>query len=139
MTENYPPPEPPLGAPSAAAAGLERPSAPSDAAATPAHRQPPLAGLDTRGHVRRTRISVLWVGLITIAIVLVVLIVFIAQNQTRAPIRFLGFDGHISVGLAMLIAAVCGLLIAAVPGTIRIGQLRKALKRNARTPEQQRE
>ncbi|MCW2648486.1 MAG: hypothetical protein JWP07_4595 [Pseudonocardiales bacterium] len=88
-------------------------------------------GLDRKGHVRRTRVSGVWIGLITAAVVLVLLIIFIAQNTSRASIHFLGWSGHLSLGLLMLIATVCGLLIAALPGTIRILQLRRSLKRVA--------
>jgi uncharacterized integral membrane protein len=72
-----------------------------------------------------------WIGLVLLAILLVLLIVFIAQNTTEVAIHFLGFDGHISIGLAVLIGVVVGLIVAAVSGTLRILQLRKALKANA--------
>lgn len=88
-------------------------------------------GLDSKGHVRRTRVSGVWIGLITASVVLVLLIIFIAQNTRRASIHFLGWSGHMSLGLLMLIAAVSGLLIAALPGTVRIIQLRRSLKRGA--------
>ena len=74
--------------------------------------------------------SGVWVGLITVAVFLILLVIFIAQNLTKVPIHFLGFSGHLSVGLAILISAVCGLIIAAVPGSIRIVQLRRALQQN---------
>jgi uncharacterized integral membrane protein len=38
----------------------------------------------------------------------------------------------VSIGLALLLAGVCGLIIAAVPASARIRQLREALKKNAR-------
>jgi uncharacterized integral membrane protein len=79
--------------------------------------------------VRRTRISALWIGLIIGALFLLLLIVFIAQNSREVPVHFLGFAGHISLGLALLVAAAFGLLIAAVPGTIRIMQLRNLVRR----------
>jgi uncharacterized integral membrane protein len=93
----------------------------------------PAAGFDARGHVRRTRSGGAWVGLITAAVFLVLLIVFIAQNTARVSIKFLGFNGHLSLGLMILISATVGLLIASVPGTIRIVQLRRALRRNTPT------
>jgi uncharacterized integral membrane protein len=77
-----------------------------------------------------------WVGLITAAVFLILLVVFIAQNLTEASVHFLGLDGHLPLGLTILVSAIIGLLIAAVPGTIRILQLRRALKRN--TPRGQR-
>lgn len=91
----------------------------------------PESPLDTKGHVRRTRISGVWVGLIATAVFLIVLIVFIAQNLTKVSIHFLGLNGHLSLGLTILIAAVIGLLIAAVPGSVRILQLRRSLKQIA--------
>jgi uncharacterized integral membrane protein len=96
----------------------------------------PAAGFDAKGRVHRTRISGAWVGLITAAVFLILLVVFIAQNTAKASIHFLGFNGHLPLGLTILISAIIGLLIAAVLGSIRIMQLRRALKRN--TPPDQR-
>jgi uncharacterized integral membrane protein len=120
------PQQPPPPAPGYPVAG--QPTQPQlDQPASPESRP----GLDRKGHVRRTRISGVWIGLITAAVVLVLLIIFIAQNTNQASIHFLGWSGHLSLGLLMLIATVCGLLIAALPGTIRILQLRRSLKRMA--------
>jgi uncharacterized integral membrane protein len=96
----------------------------------------PAPGFDRKGHVRRSRVSGVWVGLIAAAVFLILLVIFIAQNLTRVAIHFLGFNGHLSLGLLILIAAIAGILIAAVPGSIRILQLRAALKRT--TPPSQR-
>jgi uncharacterized integral membrane protein len=96
----------------------------------------PPAGFDDRGRVRRGTISAVWVGIVAAAIVLILLIIFIAQNLERVTIHFLGFSGSLPIGLIALISAVVGVLIAAVPGTVRILQLRKALKTN--TPKEQR-
>jgi hypothetical protein len=38
----------------------------------------------------------------------------------------------VSIGLALLLAGVCGLTIAALPASARIWRLGKALKKNAR-------
>jgi len=43
----------------------------------------PAAGFDTKGRVHRTRISGAWVGLITAAVFLILLVVFIAQIPPR--------------------------------------------------------
>jgi uncharacterized integral membrane protein len=40
--------------------------------------------------------------------------------------------GWVCGGLTLLLAGVCGLIIAAVPASARIWQLRKALKKNGR-------
>jgi uncharacterized integral membrane protein len=90
----------------------------------------PRYGFDDKGHVKRTKISGVWIGLIAAAVLLILLIIFIAQNLNRVGLHFLGFDGRVSLGLALLVAAVAGVLVAAVPGTVRILQLRKALRRN---------
>lgn len=124
----YPPAQPPPAftgypAPEFAGPTSGEPTLPSSRASRP--------GFDNRGHVRRTRVSGVWIGLITAAVVLIVLVIFIAQNTNKASIHFLGFNGRLSIGLMILIAAIFGLLIAAVPGTIRIVQLRRALKLNA--------
>jgi len=103
---------------------------PTDARGRPGPGPGP--GLDGRGKVRRTRISGVWIGLVATGAFLILLIIFIAQNRTAAPIQFLGLNGQVSIGLALLLAGVCGLIIAAVPASARIWQLRKALKRNAR-------
>jgi uncharacterized integral membrane protein len=114
----------------------EAPPPGSEAEPTAADTSTSPAGFDHRGRVRRTRISGVWVGLIAAAVFLTLLVIFIAQNQTKASIHFLGWDGKLSVGLTILAAAICGLLIAVVPGSVRIFQLRRALKKN--TPVDQR-
>jgi uncharacterized integral membrane protein len=88
--------------------------------------------LDGRGRVRQTRISDVRIGLVAAGVFLILLIIFIAQNLNDAPIHFLRLNGHVSIGLALLLAGVCGLIIAAVPASARIWQLGKALKKNAR-------
>lgn len=77
----------------------------------------------------RTRTGGLWVGLILSAIVLVVLLVFILQNLDPVRIQFLGLVGQLPTGVALLLAAVAGLLLVAIPGGLRILQLRKATRR----------
>ena len=110
--------------------------APAGDASTDAQQTPRPAGFDDRGKVRRGAFSALWVGLVAVAVVLILLIIFIAQNLDRVTIHFLGFSGSLPVGLVALISAVIGVLIAAIPGSVRILQLRKALKAN--TPKEQR-
>jgi uncharacterized integral membrane protein len=88
--------------------------------------------LIARGRVHRTRVSGVWIGVVLAGIILILLIIFIAQNLNDAPIHFPGLHGQVSIGLALLLAGVCGLLIAAVPASIRIWQLRTALRKNAR-------
>jgi lipopolysaccharide assembly protein A len=86
---------------------------------------------DASRHSRRrpTRISSLHAGLITAAILLVLLVVFLVQNAHTVEIHFLGGHLRVSLAVAMLAAAVAGALITGAAGTARIAQLR----RNRRT------
>lgn len=92
----------------------------------------PAAGLDRKGRVKRTRASGLWIGLISAAVLAVGFLVFIAQNSEKVSIKFLGFEGQLSLAIALLLSAVIGALVVAVPGIVRIGQLRRALRKNAK-------
>ena len=74
---------------------------------------------------RPTRIGAAWVALIVAAIVLIFLLIFIVQNSGPVQIRYFGFEGTVSLGVAMLFAAVAGALTAALLGTVRILQMRK--------------
>jgi uncharacterized integral membrane protein len=77
----------------------------------------------------RGRIGGVWVMLTLFAVVLVFLLVFIVQNNVDTPIRFLGAEGTLPVGVALLFAAALGILLAAIPGYARILQLRRALNK----------
>ncbi|MCW2787685.1 MAG: LapA family protein [Marmoricola sp.] len=83
-----------------------------------------------------TRASAAWVAIAVALVLLVLLIVFILQNQTRDEIKFLGFDGTVPAGIAMLIAAVAGGCLVAVAGIARMVQLRRIVRRtNSAEPE----
>ena len=55
-----------------------------------------------------------------------------AEPRSRCTITFLGFAGALPVGVALLLAAIAGLLLVAIPGGVRIMQLRRAARRAAR-------
>jgi uncharacterized integral membrane protein len=84
-------------------------------------------------HVRRTRFSGLWVGVTVAAVVLLVLLVFIIQNGQSVTISIFGGSMHLPLGVALLLAAICGVLLVAVPGYGRIIQLRRAMRRAGNT------
>ncbi|UQX89092.1 LapA family protein [Jatrophihabitans telluris] len=90
----------------------------------------PAPGFNDKGHVKRTRISGVWIGLIGTALFLILLLIFIAQNSRSVPVHFLGWQGHFSLALAIIASAVIGILLVAIPGSIRIVQLRRALRKN---------
>ena len=98
---------------------------------TAAHQNAaPAPGLDERGRVRSGRVSAAWVGSIATAIFLILLIIFIAQNSRRVTVHFLGWDGRFSLALTILLSAVIGVLLVAIPGSLRILQLRRAVRRS---------
>lgn len=76
--------------------------------------------------VPRSRIGGVWVALVAATIVLLFLLIFVLQNSQRVELSFLGFDGTLPMGVALLLAAVFGVLLVALPGTARIMQLRMA-------------
>ena len=97
------------------------PSQPSPGSATgvtPPHRSP-----------RFTRASAAWVATAAALLFLVMLIVFILQNPTSVEVHYLGFSGSLSLGMALLIAAVGGGVVVAITGIARVTQLRLHARR----------
>jgi uncharacterized integral membrane protein len=79
-----------------------------------------------------TRTSTAFKGLIAGAIVLLLLLIFILENTEQVKISYFGVDGHLSLGVALLLAAVAGALIAALVGVARVAQLRAHARRQRR-------
>lgn len=80
-----------------------------------------------------TRAGVVWVATIASLLLLILLIVFILQNQGSAMVHFFGLQGTMPQGIALLIAAVGGGLLVAVAGGVRIIQLRIIARRKTST------
>jgi putative membrane protein len=78
--------------------------------------------------VRRSRFGGLWVGLIVAALILVLLLVFILQNSQSVQIDFFGLSGRAPLAVAILLGVAAGALLVAIPGSVRIMQLRRAVK-----------
>ncbi|MFI5489120.1 lipopolysaccharide assembly protein LapA domain-containing protein [Micromonospora echinaurantiaca] len=76
----------------------------------------------------------IWVAAVVFAFVLLLLLIFVLQNGQRAEVSFLGAHGHLPMGVALLLAAVFGILLVALPGTARIVQLRMLQRRPAGQP-----
>ena len=64
------------------------------------------------------------------ALVLLLLLIFILENGQRANIGYFGAHGHLPLGVALLLAAVLGVLLVVIPGTGRIVQLRIVARRH---------
>jgi uncharacterized integral membrane protein len=72
----------------------------------------------------RSRLGSVWVGVWAATALAVLLIIFMVQNTRRVRVSFLGFSGTTSLSVALLIAAVGGIVLTLLVGTARITQLR---------------
>jgi uncharacterized integral membrane protein len=118
------------------------PDRPSDAVPLPATAEPsavtptpptpptPSTPSTPESAVKFTRAAALWSALIAGFVILILLLVFIMQNTDSATVHFFGWDWNLPVGVALLLAAVCGGLLTVAAGSARIIQLRRAAKRN---------
>jgi uncharacterized integral membrane protein len=80
--------------------------------------------------VKFTRTASVWSSLIVGFLILIVLLVFITQNLSDAPVHFFGWHWTLPLGVQLLLAAICGGLVTVLAGTARIFQLRRAAKKN---------
>lgn len=101
---------------------------PQSAPAPPAQPQPQVP----HHRIKPTRISGLWVAVAFFAVVLLLLLIFILENGKTVDIAYLGAHGHLPLGVALLLAAVCGGLLTVLAGTARMAQLRAAVRRHRR-------
>ena len=82
--------------------------------------------------IRPTRLSGLWFAVVFFAVVLLFLLIFILQNGRAVDISYLGMHGHLPLGVALLLAAVCGVLLTILAGAARISQLHAVARRHRR-------
>ncbi len=94
-----------------------------------APQQAPAAPLPQH-KIKPTRISGLWIAVTFFAVILLLLLIFILQNGTKVDIAYMGMNGHIPLGVALLLAAVCGVLLTILAGAARISQLRTVARRH---------
>lgn len=79
--------------------------------------------------LQSARTSGLWVGLALSVVVLMLLLIFILQNLAPVDIHFLGVYGRLPAGVALLVAAIGGVALVAIPASLRTLQLRRAAGR----------
>ncbi len=82
--------------------------------------------------LRGSRTSGIWAAVVALGVVLVLLIIFIAQNTSDVEVAFLGWNGRAPLSVTLLIAAVAGLFLATFAGMLRIFQLRRRVRRDER-------
>lgn len=80
--------------------------------------------------LRRSRTSGVWTALVVLAVVLVLLVIFIAQNTQSVRVSYFAWEGEPPLAVALLIAAVAGIVLAAIAGSLRIIQLRRRVRRD---------
>jgi uncharacterized integral membrane protein len=81
---------------------------------------------------RQTRLSGAWTAIVIGLFGLIVILVFILQNQQSVEVRFLVFEGHLPLAVALLFALILGALIVVAFGAARILQLRMVAGRARR-------
>jgi uncharacterized integral membrane protein len=132
-------PAPVTEPPAEAAAPVPTQAAPTQAAPTQAA---PTQAAPTRAAApslkpKHTRISGLWIAVGFFAVILLLLLIFILQNGKTVDVSYMGAHGHLPLGVALLLAAVCGVLLVVLAGAARISQLRRVARRHRRAHSQQ--
>ena len=108
------------------------PEQPTSAAVPPVVAEPNTSNSSAPGaeEVKFTRAAALWTSLIFGFLILIVLLIFITQNTDSTSFTFLTWHWNLPLGVAILLAAVCGGLITALVSAARMFQLRRAAKKN---------
>jgi uncharacterized integral membrane protein len=79
-----------------------------------------------------TRLSAAWWALVVGLLILVVLLIFVAQNTESVGVHFLGLHWSLPVGVGYLLSGVAGGIITVLIGAERMIQLRRAARRTIR-------
>ncbi|WP_308606285.1 lipopolysaccharide assembly protein LapA domain-containing protein [uncultured Corynebacterium sp.] len=84
------------------------------------------------GKVKGSFAASTWIALIVGFLLLIVLIIFILQNQHQVPLNFLNWSVQFPAGVTYLICAIAGALIMALVGGWRMFELRRQVRKQAR-------
>lgn len=124
--------EPTTGASGASSTSTGRttPSADGTGGSSSTAEQPtsPLTGAQTGGGAITEkeggkRTAAVWTALILGAIVLVLLLIFVLQNNVTAEFQYFTATFDLPLGVAMLLAAIAGALLMALVGSVRMLQM----------------
>jgi uncharacterized integral membrane protein len=80
----------------------------------------------------RTRAGFTWVMVCVAAVILILLIVFIAQNTNSVQVSFFSMHGRFPLSVALLAAAAIGCVLTLAVGTVRILQLRRVVRSHSK-------
>jgi uncharacterized integral membrane protein len=107
-------------------------SSDTSASTNPPERTEPTPAPDTAPReppVKFTRAAALWTALVLGFLILIVLLIFIAQNTANTPFTFFNLHWTLPLGVAILLAAIGGGLLTVAVGTARMLQLRRTAKK----------
>ncbi len=113
-----------------------QPDAPPPQAGTTPPQPGPRTQTPPHHTIRHTRISGLWIAVGIFALVLLFLLIFILQNSRGVDISYLGAHGHMPLGVALLLAAVRGALLAILAAAARMAQLHSVARKHRRADAQ---
>lgn len=85
--------------------------------------------------VKRGVSGTVWAALIVGVVVLILLLVFIIQNNVATQFEFLAWTFSLPLGVAMLLSAIAGALIMALVGSVRMFTLSHRLRKLERERE----
>ena len=125
MSDDAAPP-PSTGSPTGSPTGAPADSPPPSGQTSTSPQSP----TRTEDPLRGSRTSGIWVAVVGLGLVLLLLVIFIAQNTQTVNVAFLGWEGTAPLSVTLLAAAVGGLFLAVAAGTLRILQLRRRVRRD---------
>lgn len=111
------------------------PATPDVTPASPAGANPPVADHQDEQRrralddVKHTRTRAAWVGLIVGAVITLMLLIFIVQNLDSQRIDLFFWTVNLPLGVSLLVAAILGAVITAIVGSLRMFQVRRAMKK----------
>ena len=82
--------------------------------------------------LRGSRTSGIWAAVVGLGVVLILLIDLHRAEHPRSTSSFLGWSGAAPLAVSLLIATAAGLFLATIAGSLRILQLRRRVRRDAR-------
>lgn len=88
--------------------------------------------LSDQDPLRRSRTSSVWIAIALFAVLLLLLIIFIAQNTQSVGISFFGWSGQAPLAVSLLAASLVGIVLTLAAGSLRIVQLRRRIRRGRR-------
>ncbi|MCT1654863.1 LapA family protein [Brachybacterium muris] len=79
--------------------------------------------------------AAIWISLILGAIILILLLIFVIQNNVTATFQYFNAQFDLPLGVAMLLAAIAGALVMALVGSMRMIQMGWSIRKLRRQQE----